>query len=284
MVRAAEVPGRVVLGYTPGQDQADEVRLVTTDDAHAWVEVCPSPSTWAGLPFDPTPISSGSGRSALPWAPRVGEGRPRPRTAARRRRRRRPHPRRALTAGPRHPDVQRRRARPAGCGHSGRGGRRRPHRRRRRRARERPRAAPPSAGRRRSAHRLWDELTATVQDLGLSWDPAWTPRQAATHLTEQAGHGADPVLADRAEESIRRLAWPRSRDLRPGRAGTRAVRAAALETGHGPGGLIAAVPHRTRLRARCWPASLVSEVAASHAGAAASLRQVDPPSAALPPV
>ena len=38
LVRAAGVPARVVLGYTPGQVQADGTRLITTDDAHAWVE------------------------------------------------------------------------------------------------------------------------------------------------------------------------------------------------------------------------------------------------------
>jgi len=68
LVRAVGVPARVVLGYTPGQPQDDGTRLITTDDAHAWVEAWFSGLGW--IPFDPTPIAAN--RSVeLPWAPRV---------------------------------------------------------------------------------------------------------------------------------------------------------------------------------------------------------------------
>jgi transglutaminase-like putative cysteine protease len=68
LVRAAGVPARVVLGYTPGQPQPDGSRLVTTDDAHAWVEAWFDGPGW--IPFDPTPIAANRAVD-LPWAPRT---------------------------------------------------------------------------------------------------------------------------------------------------------------------------------------------------------------------
>src|SRR3954471_20908057 len=68
LVRAAGVPARVALGYTPGTRQADGTRLITSDDAHAWVEVYFQDLGW--VPFDPTPISSDRAVE-LPWAPRA---------------------------------------------------------------------------------------------------------------------------------------------------------------------------------------------------------------------
>ncbi|MCZ2814728.1 transglutaminase family protein [Modestobacter sp. VKM Ac-2984] len=70
LVRAAGVPARVVLGYTPGQVGEDGDRVVTTDDAHAWVEVWFAGLGW--IPFDPTPIAADRA-VALPWAPRTDE-------------------------------------------------------------------------------------------------------------------------------------------------------------------------------------------------------------------
>ncbi|WP_324277394.1 transglutaminase-like domain-containing protein [Blastococcus brunescens] len=70
MVRAAGVPARVALGYTPGTEQPDGSRLITSDDAHAWVEVYFEDLGW--VPFDPTPIARDRAVD-LPWAPRAGE-------------------------------------------------------------------------------------------------------------------------------------------------------------------------------------------------------------------
>src|SRR3954453_6880219 len=68
MVRAAGVPARVALGYTPGSAGRDGTRLITSDDAHAWVEVYFADLGW--VPFDPTPISADRAVT-LPWAPRA---------------------------------------------------------------------------------------------------------------------------------------------------------------------------------------------------------------------
>ncbi|MGY2079410.1 transglutaminase family protein [Modestobacter sp. SYSU DS0657] len=68
LVRAAGVPSRVVLGYTRGEKRPDGTRVVTTDDAHAWVEVYFSGLGW--VPFDPTPIDADRA-AQLPWAPRA---------------------------------------------------------------------------------------------------------------------------------------------------------------------------------------------------------------------
>ena len=261
MVRAADVPARMVLGYTPGQVQADGSRLITTDDAHAWVEVYFDGLGW--VTFDPTPISR-ERSVALPWAPRAEDrsdttGGSSATTAPQAA----PTPRgdRGATSIP---EFQQQAGASGwlqpllvGAGVVVLAGAlvavpatARVLRRRRRVATGTPAD-------------LWDEMSATVQDLGLSLDPAWTPRQAAAHLAREAGHGVDPVLADHAEESIRRLAlaeeaasYGPSRPVTPERA-----EQLREELGTARRGLLAAVPRRTRLRARLWPASLIAEAA-----------------------
>lgn len=56
MLRTLHVPARVAVGFTPGT-VTDGSRLITTDDAHAWVEAWFPGAGW--LPFDPTPLSDG---------------------------------------------------------------------------------------------------------------------------------------------------------------------------------------------------------------------------------
>ena len=68
LVRAAGVPARVAFGYTPGSLQPDGSRVITSDDAHAWVEVYFQSLGW--VPFDPTPIAAARAVSR-PWAPRA---------------------------------------------------------------------------------------------------------------------------------------------------------------------------------------------------------------------
>ena len=67
MLRVAGIPSRVVLGYTPGVRQDDGSYVVTSYDAHAWVEAYFHDVGWVF--FDPTPL--GDGRTvAPPYAPR----------------------------------------------------------------------------------------------------------------------------------------------------------------------------------------------------------------------
>ncbi|WP_127782491.1 DUF3488 and transglutaminase-like domain-containing protein [Rhodococcus sp. X156] len=56
MLRELGIASRVVLGYTPGTGDASQ-RTVTTDDAHAWVEVYFTGVGW--VRFDPTPLAQG---------------------------------------------------------------------------------------------------------------------------------------------------------------------------------------------------------------------------------
>jgi hypothetical protein len=56
MLRTLHVPARVAVGFTPGTVTGGS-RLITTDDAHAWVEAWFPGVGW--LPFDPTPLSDG---------------------------------------------------------------------------------------------------------------------------------------------------------------------------------------------------------------------------------
>jgi hypothetical protein len=69
MLRMADVPSRVVVGYThPVPDKEGKFK-VTTNDAHAWVEAYFAGAGW--LPFDPTPLSGPDAQRAaqMPWAP-----------------------------------------------------------------------------------------------------------------------------------------------------------------------------------------------------------------------
>ncbi|HEX4102786.1 MAG: transglutaminaseTgpA domain-containing protein [Pseudonocardiaceae bacterium] len=61
MLRTLHVPARVAVGFTPGTVTGDS-RLITTDDAHAWVEAWFPGTGW--LPFDSTPLSDG--RTVIP--------------------------------------------------------------------------------------------------------------------------------------------------------------------------------------------------------------------------
>lgn len=69
LMREAGLPSRVVLGYTHRAQDTFGSFVVTTADAHAWVEVYFSGVGW--VPFDPTPlIGADADRAvALPWAP-----------------------------------------------------------------------------------------------------------------------------------------------------------------------------------------------------------------------
>jgi len=255
MVRAAGMPARVALGYTPGTVQEDGSRVITSDDAHAWVEVYFYDLGW--VPFDPTPIDVDR-RPELPWAPRLTvEEFPEQAPVA-------PEiPPELLLIDPVVPlgpdlgasdavgdytaDADERSwpARaglgllaaaalvlPAGL---------RLLQRRRRLAAGTPRA-------------LWDELTATADDLGLTRDPAWTPREAGRALAERTAgsEGAEAIgrLA-RAEELASYGPAGEARDDELGAT----LRTARRE-------LVGAADRRARVRAVFWPASLPAAVLA----------------------
>ncbi len=279
MLRAAGVPARVVLGYTPGTFE-DGAWTVTTDDAHAWVEGYFSGLGW--LPFDPTPI--GPGRAVeLDYAPRADSVSEEDPTAT--------DP--STTPGqlPNAPAPQfdeslsdpntfnrttteegfnwvpiaigaavlllvlllvtpalirmrtrRRRIRMAG--------------------RSRGRAGP-------GAHAAWDELLDTATDLGLTSRQDETPRMLARRLARDAMFDADSAVAVRdmalAEERARyapeSVALSQSVDL------ARPLRSARRALGRHAG-------RRQRLRARIMPASTVNRLRPSTRTAR---RQTRPP-------
>ncbi|MPZ85333.1 MAG: hypothetical protein GEV28_35095 [Actinophytocola sp.] len=57
LLRAAGIPSRVAMGYTAGFESGD-YRSITTQNAHAWVEVFFPGLGW--IQFDPTPLSDGT--------------------------------------------------------------------------------------------------------------------------------------------------------------------------------------------------------------------------------
>jgi hypothetical protein len=261
LVRAAGVPARVVLGYTPGQADGNgedgHSRTVTTDDAHAWVEVWFSGLGW--VTFDPTPLGGGRA-AALPWAPRA-DATVDPAAA--------PVVPGAAAPLPTGPQAQINRddqftpmrvpaANPAGTLTSwltggGLG------------MLAVVLAAAPWAARRRQRSRrltdgrpgaLWDELLATITDLGITAPRTATPRTLARDLAELVS-GASPA----AVSALRELALAEERSVYgpPGAAVPAELRDALGEVRRG---LLRTVPRRRRLTAALWPASTVAAAAA----------------------
>jgi transglutaminase-like putative cysteine protease len=261
MVRAAGVPARVALGYTAGRRQPDGSRLITSSDAHAWVEVWFTGLGW--VPFDPTPISSERAEQ-LPWAPR-------------------PVPQEASPTAPgttATPSTTPRNANPRNLDPD---------------VPYVPLALPQQtagwvrpvaiglpvllvvagllvapallrAGQRRrrvaagNAPALWDELAATARDLRVRLHPALTARQTARQLAEVVSVG-EPDRS--AVDGIRRLALAEE-SASYAAPSADAGRDPSLETALRAArhGLLDAVPRRVRLRALLWPASLVDGVRA----------------------
>lgn len=62
MIRIAQVPARVAVGFTPGLPQPDGTYRVTTKDAHAWPEAWFAGAGW--VRFEPTP--RGDGQTTIP--------------------------------------------------------------------------------------------------------------------------------------------------------------------------------------------------------------------------
>jgi transglutaminase-like putative cysteine protease len=258
LVRAAGVPARVALGYTPGTVQPDGNRIVTTDDAHAWVEVFFDDLGW--VPFDPTPIAEGRAAD-LPWAPRTGEEQQTENPQAA------PAPSAPSQTGPQAiPDLGEEAAAPSVTGQDD-GVSLRPvligggvgllalaalvlpatvRALQRRRRLADGRAGP-----------LWDELGATAADLGVRLQSAWTPRRTADELIRlmsPTGRRPDPE----AVAAVRRLAHAEegaSYGPSPDR-GAGAELADALRVARRA--LRSAADRKIRLRALLWPPSLVA--------------------------
>jgi transglutaminase-like putative cysteine protease len=251
MLRLADVPARVVLGYTHGVPNASGTFTITTNDAHAWVEAYFDGIGW--IPFDPTPATGepGASTSNLPWAPRGGNS---------------DHAKSTVSSSssnsvPVHRSTQPTAHAPTpshatAAGASGvpawllavvvilaialvllipffvRGRRR--HRR--------LHAADPDA--------LWAELSDTAVDLGYVWSPTRTPRQVVRWLGDAAGDARAPLSTLARAVEAHRYAPPGGGTVADTRKDLRADLTAVtrqLRSGRDRG---------TRLRAALWPASL----------------------------
>jgi len=271
MLRQANVPSRVVLGYMHSAPDKDGDFTVTSHDAHAWVEAYFSGLGW--VPFDPTPIGglTGGASSDLPWAPHdygttsTGSGND---TA--------PHPSATPTQSAGSPAAASTSAAAAtstptaaqGAGWSPlftvlltavglvlialipaavRG------RRRRRRWR---------AGRDGDADALWTELTDTAVDLGYVWSPARSPRQVADWLSSGVSGGSADAVPGGVRDTLGSLAVAVERHrYGPGVGPDDMTGVAGVAGLVGPLHSAESVLRsrrsaRTRLASRLWPASL----------------------------
>ncbi len=249
MLRLAQVPARVVLGYTHQLPNAVDAFTVTTNDAHSWVEAYFQDVGW--VPFDPTPESGLPGGATInpPWqrspvrAPGSSSATPSN------------HP-----SSPSAPKGTRSDSAAAPGGGTGPS-----------RARAVPAAAVPALVllavvlllltpwfirtrrrrlRLRAAHAgnpdpLWTELSDTATDLGYAWSPTRSPRQVARWLGDAAGEARASLntLARAVEEHHYSGAATPGADLR-------ADLAAVTER------LRAGRDRSQRLRAQLWPSSL----------------------------
>ncbi|MDK3255991.1 transglutaminaseTgpA domain-containing protein [Blastococcus capsensis] len=257
LVRQAGMPARVALGYTPGEVQDDGTRLITSDDAHAWVEVFFRGLGW--VPFDPTPIAADR-QVPLPWSPRpsaeaddeVAPALPVPSAAPQ-------APLRGVdplaeatpeagaqvgSATSRRPLLLTLGLLAAAAGVLASPAALRALQRRRRLA------APDATG-------PWDELTATAADLGLHVHPSWTPRRVADALALAVTRGRGGASAAASVEAVRGLARAEEAATygRPGSGAADPGLRGALRTARR--GLVGARPWPVRVRALLWPASLV---------------------------
>ena len=263
LVRQAGMPARVALGYTPGEAGPDGTRLITSNDAHAWVEVYFQGLGW--VPFDPTPIAIDR-QVSLPWAPRpsaedavdAAPASPVPSTAPQAQLPREDRlPEGAPTAGPQaqaqsslesvlvpvallalgaavlaSPAAARALQRRRRLGAEGAGG-------------------------------PWDELTATATDLGLHLHPSWTPRRVADALAVAVARGPGGPAAEATVQAVQALARAEEAASygRPGNQGADPSLRTALRTARR--GLAATRSRQVRMGAALWPASLAAEVRAA---------------------
>ncbi|MCL2781025.1 MAG: DUF3488 and transglutaminase-like domain-containing protein [Actinomycetia bacterium] len=258
LLRLAGVPARVVLGYTHGPLDGNGQFVVTTRDAHAWVEAFLPPIGW--VPFDPTPLSGAdAGRSVgLPWAPAGGASTAAPPSndaqhggAAQ------PSRSASAPAAPSAPPAERASAGgglswPAWLVASVAGGvaalvalalipaavRL---------GRRRARLAGPAAG----PDSVWTELRATATDLGYPWSAARTPRQVLSWLGGRTVTGAARESLAALASAVERARYAPAGETTPAAAlisNLRQVEKALRDRR----------PRLTRSRARLLPASLRS--------------------------
>lgn len=251
MMRVGGIPARVVLGYTHGAPNAAGTFMVTTNNAHAWVEAYFEGLGW--IPFDPTPAAGSQGGSTQTWAwqkpQAAGGATATPTTSA------------SNSASAAKQKLDTSSAPPVGTAIG-----------------SKPSATPWSgidvglgllvlialallpamvrwrrrlarlhAGRQGDVDSIWDELSATARDLGYVWSGSRTPRQVVGWL--------GPQVPGPAEGSLRTLAGAVER-ARYAASGSGQSDPLIGQLRDVEGRLRARRSRSARLRARLWPASL----------------------------
>jgi len=252
MLRLAGIPSRVVLGYTHPAPDAHGKFVVTTNNAHAWVEAYFAGLGW--IPFDPTPISAAAGAATtnLAWAPHpVATGGSGPDVPSRARSTARSGPSSSAAADQSPGSGSAATSRHVSWSLVGvligvlaaAGLSVTPAAVRWRRRHERLRAA-----RRGDPDPLWTELSDTAQDLGYVWSPARSPRQVVSWLAPDVDGPSVRALQTLA------LAVEQSRYRAAG--GERISLALVAELRTVESQLRSRRSRATRIRSRLLPASL----------------------------
>lgn len=266
MARLAQIPARVAIGFTPGYQQLDQGFQVTNHHMHAWPELYFDDLGW--IRFEPTPSTGGDGNVDLTSTTNTEANDPAPSTRSS------PEPHQPPTV---QPSAQESATLPPGQGESDQedqeGTGETPENGKARPVRIGPLSgigvagmalltltALPAATRRiRRARRLghstgpdlvdgvWHELRATAIDCGHPW-PSATPRQIAA--------GRWPMLDEDGRRALARIALAREQSLyaRTITAGADLRADADLVCAE----WLAALDRSSRMRARWWPASVVS--------------------------
>ena len=236
MARSLQLPTRVVVGFVPGDRQADGSWSVSWHDTHAWPEVYFEGAGWTR--FEPTP-SDGNAGITDPAVHRAAAGPTRRRAAGVSESANPGGPSSSasgsLSPGGIAPDEERDRDSASALAAQGNGFPwvwvLVPLAVDRRAAAALGGAQPPAPGGasrrttspdpREAAAAAWTELSATCADLDLAWPASRTPRQVALHLIEAA----------RLEPSRARGQPPRASTTRsPGSPAADALRRLALTT------------------------------------------------------
>jgi hypothetical protein len=266
MARALYIPARVAVGFLPGKQQADGWRVISSHDAHAWPELYFEGVGW--VRFEPTPRDDGVAATQPSWSvptksvPAVPSGSavPEPTTSA------------SSSAAAKTPKKEITDPKVAlAKKQSGAGVPWRlvgillvvvlalsaPLLTSRLSSRRRWSRAGSAGTTSALAEAAWADLRLKLSDLGVRWDPAWTPRVLEQQLVDEYEFTGEVLTAlDRLAMEIETARYAPPNDDLGRTAAERSQDVATVVSD-----VSAMKSGRTKWQARLWPPSGVSILA-----------------------